>query len=119
MQKIKVPAMTAVCIFFLIGLVAYIQFGTITYVTVTVTGKDRVVEKQGDVVSSKYLIFTEHEVFQNTDNMLFGKFNSSDIYASLAEGETYKFKVNGYRLGLTSAYRNILEVQSLTDVRSK
>ena len=75
-------------------------------VNVTVTGKERVTS--GD--SSKYLIFTEGETFENTDFLFVGKFNSSDIYGKIKEGETYTFAVGGLRIPILSSYRNIHEV---------
>ena len=50
-------------------------------VTITVTDKERITEKDSDGgTSSKYLIFTDSETFENTDSTLFWKFNSSDVY---------------------------------------
>jgi hypothetical protein len=62
--------------------------------------------------SSKYLVFTDKEVFQNTDSLSYLKFNSSDIYGSLEIGKTYKFEVYGFRLHLFSSYRNIISVKA-------
>ena len=60
---------------------------------------------------SKYLIFTDKEVFEETDEWLKGKFNSSDMYNQLKVGNTYRVKVIGFRIPFLSMYRNIIEVE--------
>lgn len=83
------------------------QYGTIDEVTFQVVKTERVTEGQ----SSTYLVFTPGETFQNADNIMYWKFNSSDLYGQLREGETYRAKVNGFRVPVFSMYRNILQVQ--------
>lgn len=65
--------------------------------------------------SSKYLIFTETETFENTDTLLFTKFNSSDLYGKLIVGRIYKLRVYGFRIPLFSMYRNIIEAKEVTN----
>ena len=77
--------------------------------TITVTDKERV----NTSFYSKYLIMGEDEngetlVLENTDTLMRFKFNSSDIYAALKEGETYEVKVIGFRVPFFSWYENIL-----------
>lgn len=79
-------------------------------VTARIVKTERIVTGSGDHISSKYLVFTEGEVFENTDELLAGKWNSSDLIAKLHEGETYKLTVYGYRVPYLSMYRNIIEV---------
>lgn len=87
--------------------------------TITVTDKERVVQSssssEGSTINSKYLIFTETNgevrVFENTDNILRFKFNSSDIYGMLEEGNTYKVNVIGWRVPFLSWYENILSIE--------
>lgn len=73
-------------------------------VTVTITDKERVSNRD----MSKYLIFTEHEVFENVDSMLAWKFDSSDVYGHIKIGSTCTFNVTGFRIPFLSTYRNIL-----------
>ena len=84
------------------------------YVTITVTGKERIVETSGSgentSVSSKYLVFSDKETFENTDVLFLGKFDSSDIQGKLKVDSTYRVKVYGWRIPLFSTYRNIVEV---------
>lgn len=85
------------------------SFGTVETVTIKVKDKERVTQGSGDTQENKYLVFTEDETFENTDAMLHGKFNSSDLYGKLDKGKSYECKVNGYRVGFMSSYRNLLE----------
>jgi hypothetical protein len=74
-----------------------------------VTEKERIITAD----SSKYLIFTEAEVFENTDDFSVLKTNSSDFYARIEKGKTYCFSVVGFRVSFLSWYRNII---SFTEV---
>lgn len=85
-----------------------------TEYTVTITDKTRVYDNG----ESKYLIFCELEngdtiTFENTDAILRGKFNSSDIYGKLKVGKKYKLTVVGIRLPIFSTYQNIIKVKEL------
>ena len=86
-----------------------------TDTTITVKRLERIVESSwsGETASttSKYLVFTNNEVLENTDSWLYLKFSSSDLYAKLKEGQTYKIKVAGWRIPFLSWYRNIIEIK--------
>lgn len=82
-------------------------------VDIVVVDKDRITTGSGDSMSSKYLIFTEAETFENTDSLTRWKFNSSDIQGQLRVGEAYQVEVYGYRIPFLSQYRNIVEVESV------
>ena len=60
---------------------------------------------------SKYLIFCQEEVFQNTDEMAYMKFNSSDVYNGIEQGKKYTFQVVGWRYPFLSWYRNIISIK--------
>lgn len=87
-----------------------------SYENCEVTGKESV--RNGE--RNRYLIFCELEngevrVFENTDQLVCGKFNSSDVYAKIKVGSTYNFKVSGVRIPYLSWYENIIgyeEVES-------
>lgn len=82
------------------------------HVVATVTDKDRQVTSDSDGhAQSKYIVFTNKEVFENTDSLLRGKFNSSDIQGQLQRGCTYDFEVYGFRNHFLSTYRNIIDVK--------
>lgn len=90
-------------------------YGTAEEITITVTDKERIVEASGSgedaSVSSKYLVFTDKETFENTDAMFLGKFNSSDIQGRLRKDSTYTVVVYGWRWPMFSTYRNIVEIK--------
>ena len=80
--------------------------------TITITDKERIYQAE----DSKYLIFGEDAngtslVFENTDSLFHGKWNSSNIQGQLKEGNTYTIKVYGYRIPILSMYENIIEVK--------
>lgn len=95
------------CVFVLLGSVFFSSCderqtaskGNDGLITATVTGKERVVkhDPEGETYSY-YLVYTDKEVFKIEDSLLFGQFNSSDVYGMLAENTTYKFKVFGARI---------------------
>lgn len=88
-----------------IGIKPIMHFALMNTVeSVLITDKDRIVSKD----SSKYLIFTDKEVFENTDTIWALKFRSSDYYSNIQVGDTCTFTVTGIRWGFMSWYRNIL-----------
>ena len=79
-------------------------------------------EENGVKYSTKYLYFCttdkgEEIVFENEDNIFFGKFNSSDILAKMKKyeqsKEPFKIRTAGFRIGFFSMYQNIIEVYEL------
>lgn len=72
--------------------------------------KIREKEVKPDKDYSRYLIFTDKEVFENTDSFTKWKFNSSDIQNQINIGKCYSFRVHWFRSNFFSQYRNILEV---------
>lgn len=93
------------------------QFNDHTY-TVTITDKDRIVEVDEDSSSSKYIVFADDQngnslVFQNTDNILRGKVNSSNMQGQLKVGNTYEITVIGYRVPLLNMYENIIKMKEI------
>lgn len=107
---------TTIFVVIVVAIVGRIEFATFNdheYI-ITVTDKDRIY-RDGD---SKYLVFGEIEdgkslVFQNTDEILRLKWNSSDIQGELRIGKTYEITVIGYRIPITSAYENIIKIKEV------
>jgi hypothetical protein len=94
----------------LVGVAAYFgwsyEYGTEHNVTFTVKSLD----DQSSGSTHKYLIFaTDDTVYQDTDSTLHGKHDSSNIYAWLTIGHTYRCPVYGYRNFLASSYDDILD----------
>ena len=80
-------------------------------VTFTVKDKERVTKGTGDSIKSYYLVYTDSEVFENTDCLVLFKFNSSDVQGQLDKGFTYEADVYGWRIPFFSMYRNIIKVK--------
>ena len=56
-------------------------------------------------------------VFSVEDTLIKWRWNSSDVYAQIKVGKTYKFEVIGWRIGFFSKYENVItfsEVDSLS-----
>lgn len=67
---------------------------------------------------SKYLVYCKDEdghtaVYEVTDSMVYGRFNSSDVYAEIEIGKTYEFTVGGDRSEFWSWYPNIYECKEI------
>lgn len=89
--------------------------------TVTIADKERVTTPvtKGQTYS-KYLIYGEDEngktyVFEDTDTLFRWKFNSSDVYGALKEGETYELTVIGFRVHILNWYENIVDFKAVED----
>jgi len=111
-RNIIYPIIVIALIFMVVYNIAY--FTSSTDITIKVTKTDRIVESSGSgkdlTVTSKYLIYTTDETFQNTDSWVYGKFNSSDFQGKLLPNTTYKVKVLGWRIPFLSTYRNIVKI---------
>lgn len=90
-----------------------------TYV-ITITSLDRVTTSSTNsdgvtTTSSKWMVLGvtdagEAVALENTDEMVFGKYNSSNIQAMFIIGQKYKIDTYGYRRPFWSQYPNILSV---------
>lgn len=76
-------------------------------VELTVESKERIAEENG----GKWLVFaTDGNVYQVTDNILFGKTDSTDRYHDLQVGTTYRCKAVGVRIHFPiTEYRNLID----------
>jgi len=90
-------------------------------VIVTVKKTESIVVNDNDNkgTKSKYLVYTDGEVFENVDSWLYLKFNSSDVQNELTEGVTYSIKVSGWRWQFFSMYRNIVLVRPTKESNEK
>lgn len=91
------------CLIFSSAIIAY---STDKEVTVTITNKENIVSNN----DSKYLIFTNNGVYQNSDTMWYWKWDSSDFYNQIEIGKEYTFRVYGFRIPFLSMYKNIIEI---------
>lgn len=97
---------------FIIGaLFVFLAGPIIHFSTLETTAHHVIVDKErvNTKDTSKYMVFTDKEVFENTDSMLALKWDSSDVYRKINIGDTCSFKVAGIRIPFMSSYRNILE----------
>ncbi|MEQ4717869.1 hypothetical protein [Nonomuraea sp. B19D2] len=91
-------------------IIGVIKLSTGRIETITVADKGRVCDNSG---SCRYLVWDrDGDVYENTDAWLSLKFSSSTLYGELKEGRTYRVKVNGWRVPVTSSYPNILSIES-------
>lgn len=87
--------------------------------TITITDKERVATQVAEgQTDSKYLIYGEDEngktyVFEDTDTLFRWKFNSSDVFGALKEGETYELTVIGFRVHIFNWYENIIDFKAV------
>jgi len=103
MNKMIIAIITFLLIIgFVCGAIAIdLHPSSISEVTIT----DKAIKRYGD--NDKYLVFTDKGVFEVTDNLFIGRFDSSDFYGELKIGKTYDFKLRGYRVPILSMYQNI------------
>ena len=92
--------------------------GALQYKTVTVT--DKTVKRGINAKTDLYLIYTKDQngnvhVFEISDSILAGRFNSSDIYGGIEIGQKYKFGYRGTREPLFSWYPNIYTYELIDD----
>ena len=102
--------LAAIAVGVLFVLMLGFPYWTADTVSFTVSEKERI----QDGNSSKYLIFTESEVFENSDSLMRWKWGSSDMYGAMKEDITYTAEVYGWRVPFLSMYRNIV---SITEVK--
>jgi len=79
----------------------------------TVVDKDRSTESTKDGSKSVFRVYTEgcgddNETLGLADNILQGNLRSSDMYAKIKVGETYRFETVGIRNGAFSSFREIV-----------
>lgn len=104
MNEKKIGCITGVLAFVLCAVILLLScIGSFngTEYTLTVTDKERASD------SSQYLVFAEDKngesyVFKNTDKMLRGKFDSSNVQGKIKVDHTYRFTVIGFRIPLFS-----------------
>jgi len=92
--------------------ISVVEAFDIDYYDVTVTDKDI---KRNSESTDIYLIYTDNTTYVITDSFIHWRFDSSDLYGSIREGQRYRIKTCGWRIPFLSSYENILEVELLTE----
>jgi hypothetical protein len=92
-------------------LIAFFIYGILYAITEgseTIKIKEKWIKYHGD--DAKYLVSsTNGQVFQITDTIIKWRWDSSNLYASIDEGDKCTIKTQGWRFPLFSDYKNILE----------
>lgn len=115
-MKINDKAVVVLVLVLLFGAVwmgCAIYLSTETVVTARVAHKERVGHGSGENFSEKYLVYTDGETFELVDSLLYLRFNSSDHYGNIREGQTYRLRVVGWRVPFLSWYRNVIQVEPI------
>lgn len=101
-----------VILFGVLGILGTVNsFNHVSHVEGKVTDKVVKVDSSTKHPRSVYLVFVETDkgtqVFEVTDSVIMGRYDSSNVYGSIKTGKTYKMKVRGYRIPILSSYENI------------
>jgi hypothetical protein len=81
-------------------------------VTLTVEDKDSVTVSNGDQGSkNEYRVYTDRGVYKVVDSIFYLDFRAADRYAALKVGRTYACKQAGWRIGIVSAFPNLIECE--------
>lgn len=79
----------------------------------TVTGKESI-STSSSSKSHEYRVYTEEcGTLKVADTLTQGRWDSSEFYSKLEEGEKYNMLTGGYRNGPLSMFPNILEAEKV------
>jgi hypothetical protein len=92
-------------IILIFGYLFFEPFTTKTEEVITVINKER-----WGIEPGKYFIFTENEVFTNSNDYYHNKDNADEIYKMIKVGLTYRVIVVGVYLPFLPRFRNILNI---------
>lgn len=112
--KNKVILAVAALVVATVGIRYVYVASTTTTVTDTFVRDSERVCAQNDAQQCKYIAFGQNETYENTDEWLFWKYNSSDVNKNLVKGNTCQLKVHGLRIPFLSWYRNIITADCTT-----
>ena len=102
---------TIVLLVILFGYLFFEPYITEETITINVINKAQFGEESG-----KYFIFTQNEVFYNSDNYYQNKENSEELYEKIFPGGEYKVKVVGVYLPWLPRFRNITEIVKINEI---
>lgn len=110
--KLSVLAGIVIILFVIVfGYLFFEPYITEDEITITVINKERFGSERG-----KYLIFTENEVFQNSDNYYHNKSNADELYPYFRPGSNYRVKVVGVYWPSIPRFRNIVAIKTINGV---
>lgn len=110
----RLSTMVGVVIVILVILFGYLFFEPyITEETITI----KVLNKsQFGNIPGKYFVFTEDEVFYNSNNYYQNKENAAEINDIIYPGSSYRVKVVGVYLPWLPRFRNITEILEINGI---
>lgn len=94
---------------FVVGYPIYYKYSS-EIIEITIKDKERITTGTRENIKGKFIIYTEKEVFENSDSWMYLKFSSSDYQNRMDIGKIYRVKVAGWRIPILSKYRNIVEI---------
>lgn len=95
--------------------IAYMIWLPQTHRTVTATVYKTWVSCRSGNEDCKNLIGTDAGVFEDSDSLLYWKWNSSDYFSNMLPGHSYTFEVVGWRMPWASEYPNIIKMDRETE----
>ena len=110
----RLSAMIGFLIVLLIILFGYLffePFVTEETITIKVLNKSQFGNEPG-----KYFVFTQDEVFNNSDNYYHSKENADELNEKLYPGSTYKVKVVGLYIPWLPRFRNIIKILEINGI---
>ncbi|MDT3695085.1 MAG: hypothetical protein ROY99_01760 [Ignavibacterium sp.] len=110
----RLSALAGFIIILLVILFGYLFFEpylTEDTVTIKVINKAQFGKERG-----KYFVFTEDEVFSNSDNYYQNKENADELNLQIYPGSTYKVKVVGVYIPWLPRFRNIISILEVNEV---
>lgn len=110
--RIMIPAILVIAVLMII-LSVVIPYNTRDSMVTTVTEKQRMCNSTSEGQDCKWMVFTKDQEFENTDTILFMKWNSTTLQRKLEIGKTYKIEYYGHRVGFLSSYPNIVGVKEV------
>jgi len=82
-------------------------------VHIRITGKESV--STGSDNKHEYRVYTDKGTYVVSDSLIYLRFNSADEYGKLIVGHTYDCKSYGFRIPLTSSFKNLLDCHESTN----
>ena len=110
----RLSAMIGFLIVLLILLFGYLffePFVTEETITIKVLNKSQFGNEPG-----KYFVFTQDEVFNNSNNYYHSKENADDLNEKLYPGSTYKVNVVGVYIPWLPRFRNIIKIIEINGI---
>ena len=108
MRKNNLPIIIFIIVLILTLFSIYSSFHINDY-TVTVSGKERECDPDGNKLVCYYVVYGEDgSIFSNRDSILYWKFDSGSVQARFLTGHRYNVRAVGWRVAFLSMKPNII-----------